>query len=613
MTPARAGAADPPGAPGLVELSIEGVGVIDAASWEWGAGLTVITGETGSGKTMVLTGLSLVLGGTSDAGLVRAGHSGASVEGRFMAADPEVAEIVAEAGGACDEDGSLLLARTIGSAGRSRAHLGGRTVPAATLARLGSRLVAVHGQDDQHRLLRPAQQRAALDRFGGEELAGIRDAYRESYDALVETIRQRDDVLQHAQQRRREAADLRESLEAIDRVSPALGEEESLRAEAIRLGRADEIVRAVAAALDRMSGESPDGEPVSAAASLASATDALARAAEADPGLAELQERSGRLAAEADEVAADLARYLDALDADPARLDAVEQRRAAVADLRRRLERSGAWPDLAADPASWREAAAARLADLGDDDGLLAELASRVTELTAQAGAAASELSRVRRVAAERLAVAVTGELTSLAMGSARLDVAVRRRGPGEPDAPGHVELDVDGQRCGADRHGVDEIEFLLVTRDAPEGRPLSRSASGGERSRVMLALEVVFAGLDPVPTFVFDEVDAGVGGKAAIEVGHRLALLARTAQVIVVTHLAQVAAFADHHVVVRPGTVTAASISYVEGAERVTELARMLAGQEDSATAAAHAQELLDLAAERLAAGRSPGSGRRR
>ncbi len=203
----------------------------------------------------------------------------------------------------------------------------------------------------------------------------------------------------------------------------------------------------------------------------------------------------------------------------------------------------------------------------------------------------------------------MTEELAALAMGSTQLVVDVSRR----PAGSGDIDLSVDHASCGADRHGVDDIEFLLVTRDAPEGRPLAKSASGGERSRVMLALEVVFAGMDPVPTFVFDEVDAGVGGKAALEVGHRLALLARTAQVIVVTHLAQVAAFADQHVVVRPGTVTAASISYAEGADRLTELARMLGGQEDSATAAAHAEELLDLAAARLAAGRSPsGAGSR-
>jgi len=588
------------GGHGLIELSIRGVGVIDRAEWEWGPGLTVITGETGSGKTMVLTGLSLILGGASDAGLVRAGHDSAVVEGRFRVDDPAVADLVVEAGGEWDEDGSIVLTRSVAAAGRSRAHLGGRTVPAATLAQLGARLVAVHGQDDQQRLRRPAQQRAALDRFGGPEIEQARVAFTEAFEQLTEAMRQRDDVLTHAQERAREASMLRDCLEAIDRAAPTADEEASLRSEASRLAHVDEIMRGVLAAHEALVAD--EG---SAASALGVATAAVSRAAERDVELQALRERAERLAAETVDVAADLTRYLDRLDAEPGRVDAIEERRAVLGDLRRRLERTGAWPDLAADPAAWRDAAEARLADLGDDAALVGLLDARVAALREESALQASRLSVARTAAAERLAAAVTQELAALAMGSTSLLVDVRRRAAGSGD----IDLDVDGSACGADRHGVDDIEYLLVTRDAPEGRPLAKSASGGERSRVMLALEVVFAGMDPVPTFVFDEVDAGVGGKAAIEVGHRLALLARTAQVIVVTHLAQVAAFADRHVVVRPGTVTAASISYAEGPERITELARMLGGQEDSATAAAHAEELLALASTRLAAGRSQAS----
>lgn len=585
------------GGHGLIELSIRGVGVIDRAEWEWGPGLTVITGETGSGKTMVLTGLSLILGGASDPGLVRTGHDSAVVEGRFRVDDPAVADLVVEAGGEWDEDGSIVLTRSVAAAGRSRAHLGGRTVPAATLAQLGARLVAVHGQDDQQRLRRPAQQRAALDRFGGPEIEQARIAFTEAFEQLTEAMRQRDDVLTHAQERAREASMLRDCLEAIDRAAPTADEEASLRSEASRLAHVDEIMRGVLAAHEALVAD--EG---SAASALGVATAAVSRAAERDVELQALRERAERLAEETVDVAADLTRYLDRLDAEPGRVDAIEERRAVLGDLRRRLERTGAWPDLAADPAAWRGAAEARLADLGDDAALVGLLDARVAALREESSLQASRLSVARTAAAERLAAAVTQELAALAMGSTSLLVDVRRRAAGIGD----TDLDVNGTACGADRHGVDEIEYLLVTRDAPEGRPLAKSASGGERSRVMLALEVVFAGMDPVPTFVFDEVDAGVGGKAAIEVGHRLALLARTAQVIVVTHLAQVAAFADRHVVVRPGTVTAASISYAEGPERITELARMLGGQEDSATAAAHAEELLALASTRLAAGRS-------
>jgi len=587
---------------GLVDLRIEGIGVIDTAAWDWGPGLTVITGETGSGKTMVLTGLALVLGGPSDASLVRAGHSAAVVEGRFRVDDPQALAIVAEAGGALDEDGSIVLSRSL-AAGRSRAHLGGRTVPAATLASLGTRLVAVHGQDDQHRLLRPAQQRQALDRFGGSELAAALTAYREAFDSLQETLRELDDVVRHAEQRRQEAGELREAIEAVDRVGPQLGEEAALRAEAARLAHVDEIVRATALAHDALL--SDDG---SASTRIGTAAAALARAAERDPELAEIASRGDRLGAETIELAMDITRYLDAIDADPGRVDEVEGRRAALGDLRRRLERTGAWPELVEEPVSWRGEAESRLAALGDDEGLVAALEARVRELGAEVGERAAILSAARTDAAEQLSEAVTGELAALAMGSTALQVSVRQRAAASTgESSAEITVQVDGETCIADRHGIDDIEFLLVGRDSQDGRPLSRSASGGERSRVMLALEVVFAGLDPVPTFVFDEVDAGVGGKAAVEVGHRLALLARTAQVIVVTHLAQVAAFADQHVVVRPGTVTAASISVVTGDARVSELARMLAGQEESATAAAHARELVDLAQGRLAAGRSP------
>lgn len=585
------------GRSGLVELSIRGVGVIDHAEWEWGPGLTVITGETGSGKTMVLTGLSLILGGASDPGLVRQGHDNAVVEGRFRTDDPAVEQIVAASGGALDEDGTVLLARSVASAGRSRAHLGGRTVPAAILSELGERLVAVHGQDDQHRLLRPAQQRAALDRFGGPPVSACREAYRACFDDLGEAVRHLEEVRGHAQERRTEAAALREAIEAIDRAAPMPGEEEALRAEAGRLAHADEILRSIAAAHESL--VSDEG---SVTAALAAAHGFVSRAAEKDAHLEEMRDRVDRLTAESVELATDLRRYLDALDAHPGRVDLVEERRALLGDLRRRLERTGSWPDLTGDPVGWRDVAAARLDELGDDAALVDDLEKRIAALRIECAARARELSEARKDAAGKLADAVSDEFAALAMGATRFAVDVRRRDSGAGD----IDVVVDGVTCGANRHGIDDIAFLLLTRDAPEGRPLARSASGGERSRVMLALEVVFAGLDPVPTFVFDEVDAGVGGKAALEVGHRLALLAQTAQVIVVTHLAQVAAFADRHVVVRPGTVTAASISYAEGAERVTELARMLGGQEESATAAAHAEELLALASARLAAGRS-------
>ncbi|MGI9197928.1 MAG: DNA repair protein RecN [Candidatus Nanopelagicales bacterium] len=593
----------------IVSLAIRGLGVIDDAEVSLGPGLTVITGETGAGKTMVLSGLALLLGGKADAGAVRPGHGSASVEGRF---DPSggtdaLASLLDEAGGAWDEDGSLLAARTVSAEGRSRAHLGGRSVPAASLAALGRLLVAVHGQDDQHRLLQPAQQRAALDRFGGRGLESVLQDFRTTYAELVSVSAQLADVVEHARERAREAEDLAEMLAMIVSVDPQPGEEEALKVETQRLSHADELAQSVTVARDVLA-ESAD----SAASDLLDrALGELARAATRDASLDESRARLEAVRAEIGDIAADLTRYLDALEADPARLARLEERRASLGSLRRRLERFvpegpaslGGHPQPSLSGlVEWRAQAETRLAELGDDETLVVELRARQDTLRDRASELAGELSALRREAGDLLAAAVTAELHALAMPNASLEVAVRLRG----DRGSGERLEVAGQAVIADRHGVDEVEFLLVPRPGSPARPLGKGASGGERSRIMLALEVVFAGIDPVPTFVFDEVDAGVGGKAAVEVGRRLAMLARSAQVLVVTHLPQVAAFATRHLVVRPGqAVTSSSVEEVQGDDRARELARMLAGLEGSAMAVAHAEELLALAAAESAAGR--------
>ena len=584
----------------ILGLAIRGLGVIDDAEIELGPGLTVVTGETGAGKTMVLTGLDLLLGGRTDNGLVRTGHAAAIAEGRFAPDGPERAaldSLIDEVGGAFDEDGSLLLARTISAEGRSRAHLGGRSVPAASLAAVGRTLVAVHGQDDQHRLLHGGQQRAALDRFGGPDLAAALEAYRATFTELVTVQASLRDVIDHARERARERDDLTDLLTLVANVDPQPGEEDALRAESDRLSHVDELLQAAVLARDAIIADGIDDGGASPSAHRALA--ALSRAADRDSVLAATRDRLTRAQEELDDIALDLARYVESLDADPGRLGYVEERRAALAGLRRRLERDApeaqGWSDLA----TWRAGASARLAELDDDDALLVELRAREAVLLTQAGAAATALSSLRTAAAARLGDAVTTELAALAMPKARICVDVRRRGE-----RGEVVLDIDGAPVSADRHGVDDVEFLLVAREGAPPRPLAKGASGGERSRIMLALEVVFAGMDPLPTFVFDEVDAGVGGKAAVEVGRRLARLARASQVIVVTHLPQVAAFATRHLVVRPGTaVTSSCVTEVQGEERARELARMLAGLEDSATAVAHAEELLAVAAEEAGA----------
>lgn len=591
----------------IVGLAIRGLGVIDDAEIELGPGLTAITGETGAGKTMVLTGLALLLGERTDSGTIGPAHDTAVAEGTFVVPDdirPTVEAMLEDSGGRWDADGSLLVARTLSREGRSRSHLGGRAVPAATLSDLGGLLVAVHGQDDQHRLLHANHQRQALDRFAGRDLARAAEDYREAYAALVAIDARLRDITDNARERAREADDLRETLALIESVSPEPGEEEALRVESQRLAHLDDLVQAAVFARDALT----QAAEVGAAGLVAQADSALARVSDRDPQLREARERMARAAADLDDLGLEMSRYLADLEADPARAAYVEERRAALAGLRRRLERV---VPAGADLGAWREQAQARLADLSDDERLLAALRSDRAQGAERAGALAVRLSALRQGAAGSLAARVTAELAELAMPSARLVVDVR------PRTRGDVDVVIDGGAHPADRHGIDEVEFLLVPRDGVAPRSLAKAASGGERSRIMLALEVVFGDCDPVPTFVFDEVDAGVGGKAAVEVGRRLARLARSCQVLVVTHLPQVAAFADRHLVVRPGeAVTSSSLVEVSGEERDRELARMLAGLEDSASAMEHARELRGLASAEAAdspAGRAASRGRRR
>lgn len=586
----------------IEEIRIRGLGVIDDAVLEPHRGLTVVTGETGAGKTMVLTGLALLLGGRADPAVVR-GHR-AEVEGRIVDATAPVVERVLEAGGDLD-DGALLLARTVASEGRSRAFLGGRSVPVSVLTELADDLVAVHGQSDQQRLLAPSRQRAALDRYAGAAVAVPLAAYRARYDRLREVERLLADIGAHLRERAQEADLLRHGLGEVEAVAPEPGEAESLAAEAERLAHAEGLRDAAARAHEALRS---DGDDLDALSLLASARRALDAEREHDPELGRYADRLADAVAGLDDVASELASYADGVEADPARLEAVQERRAALSGLTRKY---GATID---EVLAWAERSATRLLELDGDDERLVALEDERRALRDELGRLATEVSAARAAAGQRFGAAVTAELTALAMPHAVVSVEVRH-------ADAHDGLEValpDGPRTLAfGPSGTDEIEILLVPHAGAPARPIAKGASGGELSRVMLAVEVVLAGTEPVATLVFDEVDAGVGGKAAVEVGRRLARLARSSQVLVVTHLPQVAAFADRQVVVEKsddGRVTASQLRAVDDAERVRELARMLAGLEGSEHAAAHAQELLDLAAaDRDAADRTVARPRRR
>jgi DNA repair protein RecN (Recombination protein N) len=574
----------------LAEMRIQGLGVIDDATLEPHPGLTVLSGETGAGKTMVVTGLTLLGGGRAEASRVAEGAGKATVEGRFVASGGPATRIAEEVGAEPDEDGSLIAVRTVGADGRSRAHLGGRSVPVSVLSRLSEAVLAVHGQNDQLRLLRGAEQRAVLDRFAGDPVAKPLAAYQgvraEWLRVCAELTERRDNARRLAQ----ESDMLRHGLIEIGAVAPEPGEDVALVEEARRLAAADDLraaaggARAALAGLDEDIADAEDRP--GALGLLGSARQLLTGSG--DPALERLDPRLDEVAAVLADVAAELTGYLEALDADPERLQAVLARQAELKALTRKY---------AADidgVLAWATDAEARLASIDTSDEAMAELERRRDGLAGELAGYAGELSAARGEAAERLATAVTAELSGLAMRDARLLVTVAGREAAGPDGSA---LTVDGRRLAAGPDGVDEVELRLVPHSGSAPVPLHKGASGGELSRVMLALEVVLADADPVPTMVFDEVDAGVGGRAAVEIGRRLARLAATHQVIVVTHLAQVAAYADRHVVVAKGATggtTKGRVRTLDDGERIVELARMLAGLDDTDTGRAHAEELL-------------------
>ncbi|SHG64665.1 DNA replication and repair protein RecN [Streptoalloteichus hindustanus] len=585
-------------------MRIKGLGVIDEATLHLHPGLTVVTGETGAGKTMVVTGLHLLGGGRAEASRIRTGARRAVVEGRFRPARGGAALRLAEdAGAELDEDGSLIAVRSVGADGRSRAHLGGRAVPVGVLSELAEALLAVHGQNDQLRLLRPAEQRAVLDRFAGEPVATPLTEYRRVRAEWLAVVAELTERAERSRELAREADLLRHGLDEIAAVDPRPGEDAELVAEARRLADADQLRELASGAQVAVSGAA-DGDPdAPGALGMVAAARRLLGSAE-DPALRELEPRLAEAATLLSDVGADLGGYLDRLEADPARLEQVLARQVQLKQLIRKY---------AADVdgvLAWAARAEERLAGLDTSEEALAALAARRDELAGELAGIAEKVTAARTAAAGELAAAVTAELAGLAMPHARIEVVVRPH-EARPEEPGAVRVGELWAHAGAD--GVDEVELRLVPHPGAPALPVHKGASGGELSRVMLALEVVLADSDPVPTLVFDEVDAGVGGRAAVEVGRRLARLARTHQVVVVTHLPQVAAYADRHLVVDKmvggAGVTRSGVRVLDDGQRVIELARMLAGLDSTETGRAHAEELLATAA-RERAGEPVGAG---
>lgn len=569
----------------LADIAIENLGVIPKASAELSSGLTVLTGETGAGKTMVVTGLRLLSGGRADASRVRTGAPQASVEGRFVvedlssAAQAHVAEIVEATGAQPDENGEFIASRVVNASGRSKAYLGGRAVPAASLGEFASELLTIHGQNDQLRLLSPDRQRDALDRFDSS-IESLLEAYKSTYSAWKSLAKDLKERTASRRELAQEADRLEFAIDEISTIDPQPGEDIELVATIKRLQDVDELREQVVTALGSLDGAAALADLGSGMGDEeAAASDLLGRAESAlgsseDPQLKELSVRLGEATAIVAEVAGELGNFLSDLPLDASELEKLLQRQQDLKSLTRKYA-----PDLDG-VIAWQQKAERKLAKIDISPEALEALKKETAAAEKTMKQAAAKLSKARKKAAESLAARVTEELHGLAMAKSLFVVTIQEIAPGP--------------------YGVDEVEFQLAPNASAEPRPLATSASGGELSRVMLALEVILSSGTSGTTMVFDEVDAGVGGKAAVEIGRRLARLATSNQVIVVTHLPQVAAFADTHLHVAKDVSDTAVTSGVEtlsDERRIEEIARMLAGLDDTDTGRAHAAELLSKA----------------
>ena len=557
----------------IEEILIRDLGVISEAKLEFGPGLTVLTGETGAGKTMVLNALGLLLGERSDSSAIRKGQEQAFVEGRWLLADSAVTRI--RELGIELEDAELLVNRSVSAEGRSRAALSGKSVPVGILSEIGEQLMVVHGQSDQIRLRSAAAQREALDQFAGEDLAKVMTEYTSVYANWNQAATRLSEITTQLEARSREADQIRSAVEELTSLDPKPGEDIELAEKASKLTHLEELRIAATAAHDQLSSEGFD-DSSDAITLIGKARRSLEAVSEHDPELASLAQQLKEIGFSLNETSASISGYLASLDSEGGQeLERVQQRRA---DLNSAMRKYG--PTLE-EVISYFENSGARLLELDSSDKEIQELTALEQSLGKQATSLAKTITELRTKAASALAKSVTAELAALAMTGASLQVTVSQ-----------------GSELGTT--GADQVAILLSAYPGAEPRPLGKGASGGELSRIMLAIEVVLAGSELAPTFIFDEVDAGVGGAAATEVGKRLATLAQNAQVIVVTHLPQVAAFATRHLRVLKSVsdqYTSTDVVRLEGEAVVEELARMLSGLSESESGKTHAKELLELA----------------
>ena len=559
----------------IEEIYIRDLGVIQEARLPFGKGLTVITGETGAGKTMVLSALGLLLGERADTASIRRGQDQAFVEGRWLIADGSAVVDRVRDAGADLEQGELILNRSVSSEGRSRASVSGRSTPVGLLTELGEMLVVVHGQSDQIRLKSAVAQREALDQFGGAELSTALAAYQSTYKAWRELTQRLADLKESLDVRAAEAEELRAAVSELEKLDARQGEDVELAEKAERLNNLEILRAAAAVAHEALSSEGFSDSP-DALGLIGQARRSLEQVSNHDPELGRIAEQLKEISVQLADASGEISSYLASLDLEGAgEINLIQERRAALTAAMRKYG-----PTLE-DVIAYLGKASDRLLELDSSSETIDQLGLEYEALSERLKEQADELTAIRRASAVRLAELVTAELKELAMGGASLVVDVSFA-----DAYGS--------------HGQDAVSIQLSSYPGAEPRPLGKGASGGELSRIMLAIEVVLAETQQAPTFIFDEVDAGVGGAAAIEVGRRLAMLAQRAQVIVVTHLAQVAAYANAHLrVLKTSSTefTATDVVALDSGARIEELARMLSGLSDSESGLAHAAELRDRA----------------
>lgn len=568
----------------LEEISIKGLGVIDSATIEFTPGLNVITGETGAGKTMVITALSLVLGGKADSDLIRKGSERLVSSGRFALPSKlpiSLRELIEEHELGLQE-AEILMTRTVNSDGKSRAQIEGLPTTAAVLGTFANELIEIHGQHGTLQLNKPVKQRELLDAFGGSDLEELLTNYQNLLSEYKDVTTRIAELERAAKDRDQEIEELSALVSDYNKLKPASEEFALLEAEIGKLESVEEIRIAIEQASAAL-----DSDEEGAISIVNKARRAIQSVRNKDPKIEEMAARIDETFYSISDVASEIGSYLEQLSADPARLDELISRRVGIRSFAKRYG-SGADLSQALDTGIERaKAAKGRIADLQGGDNRIEELKGESQTLLKDLVKASNQLSKMRVEIAGTLSQKVTHELQSLAMPKANFRCEVKN------------QLEINDRSKDFGQFGNDEIQMLFSAHSSGELLPISKAASGGELSRLMLALEVVVAATSPKGTYLFDEVDAGIGGKAALEVGKRLKKLAQHAQIIVVTHLPQVAIWADNHLRVvkdSSGSITESSISKVVEAEREVEIARMLSGLEESEHAQEHARELLDL-----------------